>query len=137
MQRVRFHNTGPDQIPGLIVMSISDKIEGVDLDPKREQILVFINATTLTVTFTDESLEGLALQGVDRGVNATLGAADGAAYDASRGTFTIPAQSSMVLVEGAELVPTALTPSEEPAQVSLNTQLYLPTVMNSGNQSQY
>ncbi|MEZ4658407.1 MAG: pullulanase-type alpha-1,6-glucosidase [Caldilineaceae bacterium] len=98
MQRVHFHNTGPEQIPGLIVMSISDQIEGADLDPDRDLILVFINATTQAVTFVDETLAGLTLKG-ERGVT----------YDGQRGAFTIPAQSTAVLSEGEPLTPGAIT----------------------------
>lgn len=44
--RVGFLNTGPTQVPGLIVMTLSDAIEGRDdLDPTWEQIAVVFNAT--------------------------------------------------------------------------------------------
>src|SRR5262249_11732874 len=37
--RVRFYNTGPDQTPGLIVMTISDAVTGLaDLDPAIEGV---------------------------------------------------------------------------------------------------
>lgn len=42
-ERVRFHNTGVEQLPGLIVMTIDDR-DGVDLDPGHEAVLVVINA---------------------------------------------------------------------------------------------
>jgi pullulanase-type alpha-1,6-glucosidase len=42
--RVHFHNTGLDQIPGLIVMSIDDRV-GENLDPGAEYIVVLFNAT--------------------------------------------------------------------------------------------
>jgi len=46
MARVKFHNTGAGQIPGLIVMSISDTGAGLaDLDPSVDQIVVVFNAT--------------------------------------------------------------------------------------------
>jgi pullulanase len=41
--RVAFHNTGPSQLPGLIVMSLSDKISP-DLDPTYEGMVVLVNA---------------------------------------------------------------------------------------------
>ena len=44
-ERLAFHNTGPEQIPGLIVMSLSDRV-GEDLDPERDMIVVLFNATT-------------------------------------------------------------------------------------------
>jgi len=44
--RVAFHNTGKGQVPGLIVMSISDTGEGLpDIDPKYKRIVVVFNAT--------------------------------------------------------------------------------------------
>lgn len=47
-KRVAFHNTGPDQVPGLIVMSISDAAcGGADLDPALDGILVVFNATLI------------------------------------------------------------------------------------------
>ena len=59
-ERVAFHNTGPDQLPGLIVMSLSD-MTAVDLDPAHEFIVVLINANDEAQTFTDSDLAGMAL----------------------------------------------------------------------------
>ncbi len=43
--RVAFHNTGPGQEPGLIVMSVSDgTCTETDLDPQRDGIIVIFNA---------------------------------------------------------------------------------------------
>jgi len=51
-RRLAFHNTGPDQEPGIIVMSISDGIcAGNDLDPELDGILVFFNADHKNRTF--------------------------------------------------------------------------------------
>src|SRR5690606_10996101 len=44
IQRLEFHNTGADQIPGVIVMSISDQV-GENLDPNYAMIAVIFNAT--------------------------------------------------------------------------------------------
>jgi hypothetical protein len=49
-QRVQFHNTGLDQIPGLIVMSIDDRV-GENLDPGAEYIVVLFNATDSAWSF--------------------------------------------------------------------------------------
>jgi pullulanase-type alpha-1,6-glucosidase len=44
--RVRFHNVGPDQVAGLIVMSVSDGVcAGRSLDPSHDGILVLFNAS--------------------------------------------------------------------------------------------
>jgi len=42
--RLAFHNTGPEQIPGLIVMSLSDEGQASNLDPEADMILVLFNA---------------------------------------------------------------------------------------------
>ncbi|WP_084722430.1 pullulanase-type alpha-1,6-glucosidase [Photobacterium aquae] len=45
-KRVAFHNTGKDQIPGLIVMSIDNgTATGLDVDPAVDGIVVVINAS--------------------------------------------------------------------------------------------
>ncbi len=50
-RRIVFHNTGPDQIPGLIVMSISDAAcGGDDMDPALDGLAVVFNATLENVT---------------------------------------------------------------------------------------
>jgi hypothetical protein len=57
--RLQFHNTGPDQIPGLIVMSISDTGQTANLDPNADMALVLFNATPENVTYTlPEALAG-------------------------------------------------------------------------------
>ena len=46
-RRVNFLNAGPDQVPGLLVMTITDgACAGDDLDPALDGIVVLINATT-------------------------------------------------------------------------------------------
>jgi pullulanase len=60
-KRVDFHNGGPDQIPGLIVMSVTDgTCAGDDLDPERDGLVVLINATDEAQVFP---LAGTALEG--------------------------------------------------------------------------
>jgi pullulanase/glycogen debranching enzyme len=48
---VAFHNTGPEQIPGLIVMSLSDDA-GQRVDPKYDLIVVLFNATPDEIDFS-------------------------------------------------------------------------------------
>jgi pullulanase/glycogen debranching enzyme len=50
--RLVFFNTGPEQIPGLIVMSISDIDQSANLDPNADMVLVLFNATPNDLTFT-------------------------------------------------------------------------------------
>ena len=53
--RLAFHNTGPEQTPGLIVMSLSDQVPGrADLDAQHELIVVVFNASPERQTFAVE-----------------------------------------------------------------------------------
>ncbi|MEZ4732567.1 MAG: pullulanase-type alpha-1,6-glucosidase [Caldilineaceae bacterium] len=98
--RLAFANTGPNQIPGLIVMTLSDMVANLpDLDPNHEFIVVLFNATDEVQTFTDTALQGMKLalhpalaQGGDSVVKA-------ASFDGTTGAFTIPARTTAVFVD--------------------------------------
>jgi pullulanase-type alpha-1,6-glucosidase len=49
--RVVFHNTGPDQVGGMIVMSIDDR-KGTDIDSNYEYIVVVFNGTNNAQSFS-------------------------------------------------------------------------------------
>ena len=93
--RLDFHNTGPEQIPGLIAMSIADgACAGDDLDPALDGLLVFINTTPEAQAFEwsgggDFVLHPVLTESADPMVRM-------AAYDA--GTFDIPARTTAVFV---------------------------------------
>ena len=54
IKRVDFRNTGPDQEPGLIVMTVDDGINaGADLDPAIDGLVVMINATNAPQSVND------------------------------------------------------------------------------------
>jgi len=62
MARLAFHNTGPHQIPGLIVMSLSDQVDGwPGIDPNYDLIVVVFNATTHTQQFQKLDWQGIGL----------------------------------------------------------------------------
>ncbi|MGL4610293.1 MAG: pullulanase-type alpha-1,6-glucosidase [Trueperaceae bacterium] len=62
-QRLTFYNTGAEQIPGVIVMRLSDNIEGLDdLDPNNEEIFVMFNPTNKHQTVTVDELGGQNLR---------------------------------------------------------------------------
>jgi len=100
--RVNFHNTGPDQTPGLIVMSLSDMITGTaDLDPTYEMIVVLFNANDTAQTFTEAALidTSMRLHPVQMAGNDAV--VKDATYDMATGTFNIPARTTAVFVDGA------------------------------------
>jgi hypothetical protein len=92
---VKFHNTGPGQLPGLIVMSISDLL-APDLDPAHELFVVLINANDEAQSITLPDLVGkeLALHlvqttSVDEAVKMSE-------FDSASGTFTVPGRTVVV-----------------------------------------
>lgn len=60
-QRVAFHNTGPDQIPGIIAMRYSDGVcAGNDLDPNLDGVLIIFNSS-LDEQSIELNLSGMTL----------------------------------------------------------------------------
>jgi pullulanase len=96
-QRLTFHNTGPDQIPGVIVMSISDQTD-IDLDPNYELIVVIFNATPDTITFENGALAGLDLQLHPVQQVSADAAVKTSSFDPATGTLTVPARTTAVFV---------------------------------------
>jgi pullulanase/glycogen debranching enzyme len=105
-ESLRFHNTGPDQLPGLIVMSISDDGD-VDYDANHEMVVTLFNANDEPQTFTEAGLAGrmLALHPIQ--ANSADPVVKTSTYDNATGTFTVPARTTAVFVDVKD--PTALT----------------------------
>jgi hypothetical protein len=101
MARVAFHNTGPNQLPGLIVMSISDKVLGEDLDRDRESIIVLINANDEAQSFTMSDLAGSELFLHEVQLASVDPIVKNSAFNGDTGTFEIPARTTAVFVEFA------------------------------------
>jgi pullulanase len=60
--RLTFYNTGTEQTPGVIIMRLSDEVEGLpDLDPEHEEIVVVFNASNKYQTLRVPELQGLQL----------------------------------------------------------------------------
>ena len=60
-RRVTYHNTGPDQVPGLIVMTISDGVcAGEPMDSNLDGIVVLFNSAPDERSF-DTGINGLQL----------------------------------------------------------------------------
>ncbi|NJL93409.1 MAG: DUF3372 domain-containing protein [Anaerolineae bacterium] len=98
--RVNFHNTGPDQVPGLIVMSLADGGELADLDPAHDLIVVVFNARHEAVSFTEPALAGVALALHPVQAAGADPVVQGASYDVASGTFEVPAFTTAVFVLG-------------------------------------
>ena len=93
MASVAFHNTGPAQVPGLIVMSVADDDGNVDLT--RELAVSLFNASDDAVTFgfpaagREFELHPVQAASVDPVVQ-------GAYYDAGAEAFHVPARTTAV-----------------------------------------
>jgi len=93
MKRVDFHNVGPDQTPGVIVMSIDDgTAAGADLDPSYDAVVVVFNGSN--ATYTKELVAGLEL-------HPTLAASVDSTYGevmVTDATVSVPAMTTAVFV---------------------------------------
>ncbi len=96
--RLTFLNTGPDQMPGVIVMSLSDQGALSDLDPHYELIVVVFNATNQPISFTSDTLAGLALELHPVQVVSADPIVQTSSFDAETGTLNVPGLTTAVFV---------------------------------------
>lgn len=98
LERLEFHNTGPDQLPGVIIMSLMDEV-GEDLDPRHENIVVVFNATSETQNLTVAEFMGddLSLHPVQRESTDLL--LPFSRFRSKTGTFVVPPFTTAVFVE--------------------------------------
>ncbi|MFS1522935.1 pullulanase-type alpha-1,6-glucosidase [Microbulbifer sp. 2304DJ12-6] len=94
---VHFLNTGPDQIPGLIVMALSDA-EG-SFDPRFERIVVLFNGDDDTVAFASDTLRGLPLRPHPRQRRSVDPRLQRASFNRHNGSFTLPGRTTAVFVQ--------------------------------------
>lgn len=94
--RLQFHNTGPEQIPGLIVMSLSDV--GGTLDANYDRLVVLFNATTQPQLFTIAEWANTPFVLHPVQANSADGVVKGATFD--QGAFEVPARTTAVFVVG-------------------------------------
>ncbi|XP_050385000.1 pullulanase 1, chloroplastic isoform X1 [Argentina anserina] len=102
-ERIRFHNTGPSSVPGLILMSIEDGHEGLpglsQLDPIYSYIVVIVNARPTEVSFTSSSIWARTLQLHPVQVKSNDEIVKRSTYDTGSECFTVPARTTSVFVE--------------------------------------
>ncbi len=98
LNRVAFHNTGADQLPGVIVMSIADGGELEDIDPNYNMIVALFNARPDEITFTVDELAGMGFELHPIQQNSVDSVVQGATFDAESGTFTVPGFTTAVFV---------------------------------------
>ena len=124
--RLSFLNTGPEQIPGVIVMSLSDVV-GDNLDPAADRLVVLFNAN-------DEPLSVAVPEwiGWEMSLHPVLAASADpvvreASFDSDAAIFSVPSRTTAVFVvpEGTEPV---VTPEPTPEMTAAPTVAPPPTV---------
>jgi len=94
-KNLTFLNTGPNQIPGLIVMKL-DANGGNDGPYKH--IVVLFNATNAPVTFTNSQLQGLPLHLHPVQHASADPITRTSTFNSKTGTFTVPALTTAVFI---------------------------------------
>jgi pullulanase/glycogen debranching enzyme len=95
--KLKFLNTGPDQIPGLIILSIDDTV-GTDLDKNYDYIVVFFNATRGAQSFTIAQLKGSCVRLHPVQAESADSVVRTAEFNHLTGTFNIPPRTTAVFV---------------------------------------
>jgi pullulanase-type alpha-1,6-glucosidase len=88
-----FLNTGPDQVPGLIVMVLTDP---ANLDPNYASLVVLFNANPNGLKFSDPSFKDKLYTLHPVLQNSADPVARTAAYDSAKGSFTVPGYTTSV-----------------------------------------
>jgi pullulanase len=97
IQRLKFYNTGPNQVPGLIVMSLENTGGGRLADPF-DRVVVLFNATPETQRFAETAFSGagFVLHPVQQASSDPL--LKSSTYDSATGTFSVPGRTTAVFV---------------------------------------
>ncbi|KAL5994639.1 Pullulanase 1, chloroplastic [Asimina triloba] len=106
-ERVRFHNTGPSWVPGVIAMSIEDGSEGMpglsQLDPIYSTIVVIFNASPKEVAFASPALKTRKFELHPIQLTSADELVKNSSYEAASGRFIVPPRTTSVFVEAREI----------------------------------
>ena len=97
-EMLRFHNTGPDQIPGLIVFSVTDA--GAKADHDLARVVVLLNARPEAVTFRIPELAGEKLALHPEQKSSADPVVRQSRFTKETGTFRVPGRTAAVFVQG-------------------------------------
>jgi pullulanase len=102
IERLKFHNVGPDQVPGAIVMEIDGDDPGKYKDAQYRGVVVVFNVDKVAKTIAVPALKGRRLElhpiqrkGSDEVVKT-------AGFNSAGGSFSIPARTAAVFVQTAK-----------------------------------
>jgi pullulanase/glycogen debranching enzyme len=100
MSRLSFYNTGPSQVPGLIVERIDGVNPSVYPGGKYKSVVVLVNVNKVGQSVTVAALQGkrLMVHPIQQ-VSTADTLARTSTYVPATGTFTVPARTTVVFVE--------------------------------------
>jgi pullulanase len=90
---VSFYNTGPDQIPGLIVMDLKDT---KNIDPNYKEIVALFNARPDPVKFSDPAFVGKHFELHSVQQNSSDELVHASKYDSANGAFALSGRTTAV-----------------------------------------
>ncbi len=100
-ERLAFHNTGPNQVPGIVAMSISGNQPSHYPGAQYKKVVVLFNVDKTAKSVAIPELKGLKLQLHRIQKSGSDAVVKTSAYDTAIGSFTIPARTAAVFVQNA------------------------------------
>jgi len=98
-ERLRFYNTGPDQLPGLVVMHIDGEKPSRYPDARYRSVVVVFNVDKEAKTIAIPELKERRLKLHQVQVSSDDPVVKTSSYGNAEGSFTIPARTTAVFVE--------------------------------------
>ncbi|CAN7275570.1 pullulanase-type alpha-1,6-glucosidase [Massilia sp. LjRoot122] len=102
IDRLKFHNTGPDQLPGLVVMRIDGESPRRYPDAQYRSVVVLFNVDKEAKSIAIPELKGLKLKQHKLQRKSDDPVVKTSSYSEAGGSFTIPARTTAVFVEQGE-----------------------------------
>jgi pullulanase/glycogen debranching enzyme len=101
IERLKFHNVGPDQVPGAIVMEIDGNDPGKYKGAQYKGVVVVFNVDKLAKTIAIPELKGRKLQLHKIQRNGSDEVVKASSFDRNSGGISIPARTAAVFVQNA------------------------------------
>lgn len=101
VDRLKFHNTGPDQVPGVIVMEIDGNDPAKYARAQYKGVVVVFNVDKAAKTVAVPALKGRKLQLHRLQRNGSDEVVKASSFDRNSGGFSVPARTAAVFVQNA------------------------------------
>ena len=101
IDRLTFYNVGPDQVPGLVAMSIDGTQPARYPGARYKAVVVVFNVDKVAKSLAIPELKGRKLQLHRIQQSGSDDVVKGASFDRDSGTFAIPARTAAVFVQNA------------------------------------